>query len=147
MLEKQARDFAPYREAVRVSEGATMEEMVAAFTGHPRHHHLCMVDGEERLVGLVNRKRLFKTVFSQHNPQISHLVQQYQMLTSDRSGDLVLRHFVALPEDATVEAVVTALIKHNLNEIPIVDDDHQVLGFLTVGQILETWFQREEADR
>ena len=57
------KDFQPYQPAVLVEREKLIKDMVERFVEHPPMHHICVVDADGKLQGMINRKRIFQTVF------------------------------------------------------------------------------------
>ncbi len=100
-------------------------------------HHICIVDEDGKLQGMINRKRIFQTVFSHHVSADSRVTHLYNLLTAEKAGELMIADVITVTENDDINAAIRKMIEHDLFEIPVVDKDKHVLGFLTSGQILK----------
>lgn len=131
------KDFQPYQPAIQVEQEKLIKDMVDRFVEHPPMHHICVVDADGKLQGMINRKRIFQTVFSHHVSADSRVTQLYNLLTAEKAGELMMSDVIAVTENDNINVAIKKMIEHDLFEIPVVDEDRHVLGFLTSGQILK----------
>lgn len=129
--------FKPYKPAVQVKQEKLIKDIVIQFVEYPSMYHICVVDEDGKLQGMINRKRIFQTVFSHHVSVDSRVTQLYNLLTAEKAGELMSLDVVTVIEDENINAVIKKMIEHDLFEIPVVDKDKHVLGFLTSSQILK----------
>ena len=144
MKKKLVKDFWPYEPASLVNEEADVFDIIKHFAENPCLHHVCVLNKEERLMGLINRKRMFKSVFSHYvgtESQVSHL---FTLLTAQTSEQLMITHIISTTQDATIDSVAKSLIENNIREIPVIDEDHRVLGFITISMILQEWVRSQK---
>jgi acetoin utilization protein AcuB len=129
--------FKPYKPAVQVKQEKLIKDIVIQFVEYPSMYHICVVDEDGKLQGMINRKRIFQTVFSHHVSVDSRVTQLYNLLTAEKAGELMSLDVVTVTEDENINAVIKKMIEHDLFEIPVVDKDKHILGFLTSSQILK----------
>jgi len=131
------KEFKPYVPFVNVAQDTLIKDMVKRFKEHPPIHHICVVDESGKLKGIINRKKIFQTVFSHHVPADSRVTQLYNLLTAEKADDLMISNVITVAEDEEINAVIKKMIAHDLFEIPVANKAMHVLGFLTSNQILE----------
>ena len=131
------KDFQPYQPAVQVEQGKLIKAMVERFVENPPMHHVCVVDEDGKLQGMINRKRIFQTVFSHHVSADSRVTQLYNLLTAEKAGELMISDVTTVAENDDINDAIKKMIEHDLFEIPVVDKERYVLGFLASGQILK----------
>jgi predicted transcriptional regulator len=131
------KDFKRYEPAIKVEKEKLIKNMVTQFAKHPPKHHICVVDEECKLEGMINLKRFFQAVFSHHVSADSRVTRLYNLLTAEKAGELMITEVMVVAENEDINAVIKKMIEHDLIEIPVVDEDKHVLGFLTSGQILK----------
>lgn len=136
---KHVRDIAPYEQAVEVAEHDTIAQLVTVMTRHSATQHLCVVDEEGRLKGLVSRRKLFQAVFSRFVPGSIRLSELYTLKTSEKAGDLMVRHVLTATEEDRVAQVVRAMIEREISEVPVIGKNNEVLGLLTFDLFLRAW--------
>jgi len=97
----------------RISSGHTVGQALDWLRQHPpagRIIYFYVVDDEGRLQGVVPTRRLIL------NP-------------SDKPvAEIMVRHVIALPEQATLLEACEFFIQHRLLAFPVIDDQHRLLG-------------------
>ena len=86
--------------SARVSADDDLQRVVEVTFARPGFHDLCVVDEQDRLLGVINIKKLFRTVFYHHtNPNLMtrHLIE---LASSETAEHLMLTQpFVARETD------------------------------------------------
>lgn len=144
MLGKQVQDIRPYETACQLPPDAEITAIVRAFVNAPALHHVCVVDADGRLLGLINRKRLFKSVFSHHVAADSRVSRLLQLHTAKTSGDIMITDIVTTSEDEKIDAVISRMIERNIRELPVLDDNGRVIGFLSLLMLMQKWLADRE---
>ena len=144
MFDKLVSEFRPYETPILVPPDAELITVVKAFVNQPALHHVCVVDAEERLLGLVNRKGLFKSVFSHHVAANSRVSKLLQLHTAETSGDIMITHIIATREEEKIDTVIPRMIEKNIREVPVLDDDGRVIGFLSLLMLMQQWLAGKE---
>lgn len=90
-----------------------------------------VVDGEERLAGVLPTRRLLTS-----SPDVP-------------LGDIMVRRVLSLPASATVMDGCEAFVLHKLLALPVVDKERHIVGVVDVGLLAEEAFdiaEKEETD-
>jgi CBS domain-containing protein len=141
------KEFHPYEKPSIIGENADIEDMIRHFVEYPRIHHLCVVDKDMKLLGLINRKRMFKIIFSHYATSVSKFSSLFTLHTAKTSGEIMITHIISTSEDATTDSVIHLLAEHNIREIPVVDAHNRVLGFISSLSIMEEWLREKESQK
>ena len=144
LLATLVRDFRPYETAFQISPDAEIATIVRAFVSSPALHHVCVVDPEGRLLGLVNRKRLFKSIFSHNVAADSRVSRLLQLHTAETSGDIMITDIITAGEDEAIDTVISKMIEKNIRELPVLDDSGRVIGFLSLLMLMQKWLAARE---
>jgi len=139
MFKKLVKDFRPYNKASVTDQDADLTDIVQHFADNPCVHNVCVVDTDNRLLGLINRKRLFKNIFTHHVAADSRVSSLFTYLTARTSTQLMFTHILSAAEEESIDSVITLLIEHNMHEVPILDGQQRVLGILTTMRIMQEW--------
>lgn len=144
---KLVKDFRSYETASLVTEKAELVAIVREFIDNPALHHVCVIGEGGKLLGLINRKRIFRSVFSHHVASDTMISKLLLFHDAQTSGDLMLTHIVTAKEDDSIDDVIRSMIEHNIRELPIMDAKGKVIGFLTVLIIMRAWLGEQEFGR
>ncbi len=139
MKKKIVRDFRPYEAPLITTKEVDIATLVGEFVKNPSLHHVCVIDKSGRLLGLINRKKVFKHLFFHHVRPDSMVRNLLDLVTAESSTEMMLTHFVTCKEDDNIDDVIKNLIEYNIREIPVVDDEGRVLGFITILMIMKSW--------
>lgn len=91
--------------------------------------HLPIIDGDQRLIGILSDRDVRSAVGSPEvvlEPQAAR-----SRLRSLKVADVMTRDPVTLAPDATLADVAQYLVEHKVGAVPIVDDDRRVLGIVS----------------
>lgn len=95
-----------------------------------RIHHLPVVDGK-KLVGMVTSWDIFK---------LGKSVEEYQSM---KARDIMTTKVATLEPYQHLGAVAEVLTKHLFHAIPIVNDEHELLGIITSTDIIRYEHEKE----
>jgi CBS domain-containing protein len=137
------RDFKPFESPLLVRGETDLKSLVREFLENPALHHICVVDEDNRLLGLINRKRLFKHIFLHHITPDTRVSKLFRLLTAERSSDLMITHVVTCSEDESIHDVIRNMIEYNIREIPVIGGNGEVLGFITILGLIQRWLAGE----
>jgi CBS domain-containing protein len=109
-----------------------------------------VVDADGRCVGVLDDSDLLLSEAKVHAPSAVEILGAYITLpgTLKRFEDEV-RHALArtvadlmdpdapwVSPEATVEDVATAMVAHNVSRVPVLDEDHRVVGIVSRGDLV-----------
>lgn len=109
---------------VVTSPGASLAEVTALLDGPPSIEGMPVVDGDNKLVGVVSRKDLAKG---------GALVQDIMSSTP-----------VSLKASGKVADAAEIMIKHKFHRVPVVDDDNTCVGIVTRSDIFWALTQTDQ---
>ena len=101
--------------------GDAVEEFIARseFEGYDTSRYIYVVDSKGRLRGIIDIKRF---------------------LTSPRNKklkDIMMGNYIAVKADIDQEEVAKLVVKYDLDEVPVVDDEGALLGAITADDIMD----------
>jgi len=111
-----------------VTVGEAIEEIARQTKNHETIYYIYIVDAENHLRGLISARQLLMHLGTPEE-QVSELMQR----------DLVT---VAATDDQ--EAVAAKVADYNFMAIPVVDDEHHLVGIITHDDVIDVF--REEAE-
>jgi CBS-domain-containing membrane protein len=136
-------DFKPFESPLMVREETDLKSLVREFLYNPALHHICVVDAENRLLGLINRKRLFQRIFLHDITPDTRVSRLFRLMTAEKSSDLMITHVITCREEDSIHDVIKTLIEHNIREIPVIGKKGEVLGFITILGLIQRWLAGE----
>lgn len=122
-----------------VEEADSLRQVVQAVLQNPGFHDVCVVDQHRHLLGVINVKKLFRTVFFHHvdpNLMTRHLIE---LAGSKTAGHLMVTDPVVAMATEPLGRAIARMVQHELGEVPVLDDQRQLLGSLSIGAILGIW--------
>ena len=118
---------------VRLHEKMTVEEAIAEIgrqvDAHETVYYLYVLDEWDHLVGLVSAKNLLSAVGKK----------------DIRMGDLMNRDLITVKAMDNIEHAIEVVAKYDFLAIPVVDDEHRLLGIITHDDVID--LTSEEATR
>jgi len=136
--------LASFRElfvSVHVREEDSLEQVVETVLAHPEAHDLCVVDDDEYLLGVINIKKLFRTLFAHHadpNLMVRHLLE---LVGSETAGHLMVTDPQSALETDNLGDAIKKMVRNNLGEIPVVTEEGKLLGSVSMGLVFDLWLQ------
>ncbi len=136
-----------------VGEDDTLIELTEALAARPGTHTAAVVDGEGRLVGIVPMSLLLAVLFLHVAPE-EFLVGMREMEDIEEFGkiskascakDLMLPP-VSVGMDDTVREAFCEMHEHELEGLPIVDENEKVTGYLDRLQLMRLWLQTHQGE-
>jgi magnesium transporter len=91
-------------------------------------YYVYVIDANDRLVGVVSLREL---LIAQPNTQIT---------------DIMYERIISVPADMDQEEVAKLLERYDFLAIPVVDDDHRLLGIITVDDIIDVLIEEAQED-
>jgi len=143
MKKRIIKDFRPYEAPALVSDNVDLVNLVKVFISAPVLHNICVVNSTGQLAGMINRKMVFRAVFSHHVAPRSRVSDLLRLLTAETSGEIMVTHLVSAIETDSIDDVIRKIIHHNIREIPILDNEGKVLGFITILRIMKEWLAEQ----
>jgi len=133
---------------VKVLGCDALREVAKASVAHPECGVLCVVDQEDRLLGLIPVTQLVQDIFVKIVPEefLSHIGDAAQALEyAERLGartaaDIMIKP-VSVHPDETVRDAFRKLHEFELAGVPVVDADGHVTGYLDELELLMAWVE------
>ncbi len=143
---KEASEIAR-AEATVVELNASLPEMVQKIIENPRIRTLCVVDQEQKLVGIIPSRALDDDVFSRIVPE-KFLEGHYgagRLLKYIAGPELTAESIMRRPQlvklNSTLAEALRILYENDLEGIPIVDDELRIVGYVDMHEILAVWLK------
>lgn len=128
---------------VVVPTNASLEEVITAMLAEPDVVVACVVNEEQRLVGLIDTVTLadafFLTIFpEEYLSELSELqeVEEFARRTAMREASDIMHEPVWVKVTDVVEEAFHLMHKHKLTGIPVVDDRYRVVGYINLLELM-----------
>ena len=124
------------RDIPLIHEDAEIEDIIDLMVKTKHTRLLYVVDKKGKLIGTISLGLLVRHVFShRHEPQI-HPRFLMHAITTETADHMMQKHPVFAREEDSVEKVVKRMIKSNVKEIAILNREKQIIGDLTMVDLL-----------
>lgn len=140
----ESRPLSSFRDlftSVRVRAEDKLELVVATVLEHPGFHDVCVVDDSGFLMGVINIKNLFRTIFFHHadpNLMTRHLIA---LVSSETAGHLMISDPWVATETETLGSAINKMVRHDLGELPVVDEKKRLLGSISMSLVFGIWLK------
>lgn len=124
------------REIPLIHEDAEIKDIIDLMVKTKHTRLLYVVDKKGRLIGTISLGLLVRHVFShKHEPQIHPRFMMHE-ITTETADHMMQKHPVSAIEEDSVETVIKRMIKSNVKEIAILNREKQIIGDLTMVDLL-----------
>lgn len=96
-----------------------------------RIHHIPIVEGDNQLVGMISSWDMFK------------LGKSAEDMANIKVHEVMTTKLATLGQDEHIGAVAELLMEHLFHAVPIVNDQHQLIGIVTSYDMLRYEFRKE----
>lgn len=123
----------PYME---VGGEVTLEEISDRIQDQRQVRGIYVVDDNRRLIGAVSLGVLIRHLTAARRQPLFHVRSLLSRLTSTNVVDLMERNVVCAREDEELDQVLDRMIRRNIKEIPVVDEERRIKAVLS---LLDLW--------
>ena len=120
-----------------VSEEAGVKQIIEAFSSACHSRLLYVVDDDDRLQGVISLGHLVRHVFFHYHNSYIHTQNISTLAVSETAGDFMQRELLSATLSDEVEEILDRMIKHNVKEVPVIDEGQRVVGDLTMVDLLQ----------
>ena len=128
--------------AIIIHQDTLLETAIQQFASNPHVRGIFIVDDADKLVGVVNnhdilpwaRMQLDMSPFGSTMP----VGKMRRLLLAERILDLAQAgsHLAAVPMDASLADVLDVMFRHNLVDIPVIDENGRIVNDLRLSEVL-----------
>jgi len=140
----ECKPLASFRDlftSVRVGAQDSLAQVVATILENPGFHDVCVVNDAGLLLGVINIKHLFRTVFSHHADPNLMTRQLIALVSSETAGHIMVTDPWVARETDTLGSAIKKMVRHNLGELPVVDEKKRLLGSISVRLVFDIWLK------
>ena len=104
-----------------------------------KFHRLPVVDKDNKLVGLITEGVVTESTGS--NRTALSIYELNYLLSRTNVSEIMIRDVVTITKDVFVEEAAEKMLDHNINVLPVVDEEKRVLGIITEKDIFATFVE------
>jgi mannitol/fructose-specific phosphotransferase system IIA component (Ntr-type)/CBS domain-containing protein len=131
------------REPILLREEASLYEAIQRMIDAPHVRSAYLVDEQGQLEGILTLRNLVNYIFSHfyfRKPEKGESIYDWMNLVG--AIDLANTDTVCVTQDEPLQEAVRKILEHDLQEIPVVDEEGSVVGDLNLLQLLSVWVEK-----
>ena len=131
------------RRAALVFEDATIEKVVQVILKDPKTRCVYTIDKQGKLTGIITLTTLAKYALSSAVP---HPLWNFRTIdfVADHLAGTIKTEPVSIHDNDDLESAFQTMFNHDLEELPVVDDEGKVIGNLDMLELLTTTLEQEK---
>jgi CBS domain-containing protein len=114
-------------------------ELIEKFLKAPVIHQFYVVDEKKKLIGIINRDRLFRSLYHHYLQPSTRISELFQLATAENAEQILVAHVLSAKPDDDIYDVIKLMLEHDIYEIPVVDDKGRLCGKLDAIDFLKLW--------
>jgi CBS domain-containing protein len=122
-------------------------DVMALLLGNPGVPAACVVNNEDRLMGVIPIKSLADVIMIPvmpesyiTNPDEYDKALQYAQITDQHMAAAIMKNPIFMMEEETLANVFQKMRDHNLSGLPVVDKNYHITGFITLLGLMAVCF-------
>jgi len=124
------------RDLPLVSAAAEMEELIVKLAKFRHNRLLYVVDENRHLLGTVSLGLLVRHYCSASHEPRAHTRMLMHMITVETAGEMMQKHPIVTSIDEEAGAIMKRMIRGNVKEVPVLDDQKRIIADLTIVDLL-----------
>ncbi len=141
-------------EPVIVQTNQPLMEVAEAMVNFPKIHVACVVNEQQRLVGLLSLRSLADDLFMLVIPEdflskvydLEHVLEYAKLASIHTAGDAMIPA-VWVKQDDTIKDAFHQMHKNQLSGIPIVNDRYEVSGYINLLELLAIYARSQKSSQ
>lgn len=129
----------------RVDEGETIAGVLQVMVKFPHTRLIYVVDARGRCTGTISLGVLIRHLFAHGFEPAVHSRHLIPMITSQTAEDIMNRQLIYALKEDKVDKVVHRMIKAGVKEIAVLDEARQLIGDLTMLDLLKHYHLSSDA--
>lgn len=130
-----------------VTETARLDELIDAFERSRHSRVLYAVDADNRFLGVIDVNDISQHVlFHYHEPRFDSRAL-IRIVTSEYARDFIKKEKCTALLDEDYENVLQRMIKNRADEIPVLSEEGEILGDITIVDMIEYYMHKTGRDR
>ncbi len=139
MKPKKVKDITSLKIPPTIDLRTPVLELIQKFLKTPIIHQFYVVNENKKLIGIINRKRLFRSLYHHYLQPSTRISELFQLATAENVEQMLDTHFFSAKPDDDINDVIKLMLEHDIYEIPVVDDKGCLCGKLDAIDFLKSW--------
>jgi len=131
---------------VFVFKDTPADEIADVFICNPKLRSVYVVDENLKLIGKVTLSTLIKNEFQDLIPESLDYFESLQFIGEKTAEELMIPP-VYVKDDDTLKTAFLEMYKHNLEELPVVDDERHLVGNIDLIELLTILIEKKEKNK
>ncbi len=128
-----------------VTPEAELTAIAECMLSTPGQYEVYVVAADQRLLGRISRHRMANMLLVDFRPEHTRR-QLIERITSGVAKDIMDPHFETARADDELEEVLHRQLDHEVEDMPVIDDDGRALGAINMTRILQIFLQDAERE-
>jgi len=117
------------KEATTIKANETISMLFQKMIEDQRTRHVYVVDNENILIGSVRLNDLVDLILPYLQNLDDEMFNKFATSISDKLvSDIMIKDFLYLTEDTKLSNMISVMLEHRVNELPIVDEKKRISG-------------------
>ncbi|OQX85561.1 hypothetical protein B6D60_07640 [candidate division KSB1 bacterium 4484_87] len=139
MKPMKIKDIKGLKKPITVSLQTPVNELIQKFIDSPLTHQFYIVDEKDKLVGIINHKLLFRSLFHHYLPPSARISELYKLATAVNVGEIIVKDVLSANPDDKIQDVIKMMLERDIYEVPVLDDAGRLVGKLDVIYFLKSY--------
>ncbi|NOZ62332.1 MAG: CBS domain-containing protein [Calditrichaeota bacterium] len=137
------RDIKGLKKPITVSLETSVIELIRKFIELPVTHQFYIVDNKGKLLGLINRKLLFRSLFHHYLPPSARISELYKLATAENVEEIFVKDVLLAKPNDNIQDLLKMMMERDIYEVPVLDGHGKLIGKLDVIYFLETYLEEQ----
>lgn len=129
--------------AATVKPDDSLEKVISSMIDDPQTEDVYVVDDQEAVIGVINLRTVLRHLCVDCLPARSSPHNVLDIISSETAQDLMNRKPVYVHPQDDLRRVLEKMIRYDVLEIAVVDEDQRVIGNLRIKEFIWPWIHAE----
>lgn len=130
-----------------VIETARLDELIDAFERSRHSRILYAVNAENKFLGIIDVKDISRHLLFHYNETKLGTRELIRIVTSEYAKDFIKKERCSALIEETYESVLERMLKHGADEIPVLSEKGDILGDITIIDMIEYYVYKTGRDK
>jgi CBS domain-containing protein len=118
---------------------ATLRQVAELLIADRTTREVYLVDEEGRFFGVITLRRLARFIFTHDVPDQSSATELLDLVSARCADDLAIKQALFVREDDSIEHLLDLMFRNEVDEVPVVDSRHVVVGSVGMLELVAAW--------